>query len=91
MQEGRNKRKDDRRKAGRRLTRRMLESLTSSVVDLLLVDRRQVVLVAVAPNDVVLLVQVGAFVCDRDDLAGVTDFLSADAERITWNPDDTRL
>lgn len=59
-------------------------------MDLLLVDWRQVFL-AIAPDDVVLLIQMSALVSDRKHLASVADFLSADAERITWNPDDAKL
>ena len=60
-------------------------------MNLLLVDRREVLSVATAPDDVVLLVQVGTLVCDREDFASVTDLLSADAERITWDPDEAKL
>ena len=60
-------------------------------MDLLLVDWRQILSVATAPDDLVVLVQVGALVCDRKHLSGVADFLSADAERVTWNPDEAEL
>ena len=60
------------------------------VVDLLLVDRR-LFLVVLAPDNVVLLVKVGALVGDRKNLAGVADCLSADAERVAGNPDDIKL
>jgi hypothetical protein len=60
------------------------------VVDLLLVDRR-LLFVVLAPDDVVLLVKVGALVSDRKNLAGVADCLSADAERVARNPDDIKL
>ena len=60
-------------------------------MDILLVDWRQVLAVATAPDDAVLLIQVSALVCDGKHLAGVTNFLPADAERVTRNPDDSKL
>lgn len=51
---------------------------TRLVVDLLLVDRR-LLFVVLAPDDVVLLVKVGALVGDRENFAGVADCLSADS------------
>lgn len=60
------------------------------VVDLLLVDGR-LLLFILAPDDVVLLVEVGALVRDGEDLAGVADLFSADAERVARDPDDVEL
>ena len=54
------------------------------VVDLLLVDRRTALIRI--PDDLVLLIEIGALVSHRNDFARLRALLPADAGRVAWHP-----